>query len=124
MQQRDELEFKSVALDSIAYIVLVNYVVGTLGVERKTFPLFLRQVIDSMWEMVQEIDSTIDENEPLTKKTLASTQELAANLRHCCTIHHYSFQIKKCGTESCALCGPVRLQKEVFDQLHFRHTWR
>ena len=29
------------------------------------------------------------------------------------------FQIKKCGSESCGMCRPVRLPKEDFDQLHF-----
>ena len=94
---------------------------GRLELKGKKFSFFSasEQDIDSMWEMVQEIDSAIEKNEPLTKKTLAFKQELAAYLRHCCTIRHYSFLIKKCGTESCALCGPVRLQKEVFDQLYF-----
>ena len=116
-------EFKLAPLDSIAHVKsLLVMLLGCLELKGKkfsTFPLASEQDIDSMWEMVREIDSTIDKNEPLTKKTLASKQELTAYFRHCCTIRHYSFQIKKCGTESCALCGPVRLQKEVFDQLHF-----
>jgi len=40
-------------------------------------------------------------------------------MKHCCVSLHYSFQIKKCGSESCSVCGPIRLPKPVFDQLHF-----
>ena len=68
---------------------------------------------------MQEIDSTIEKDESLTKKNLPSKQGFTAFLKHCCTTRHYSFQIKKCGSESCGMCGPVRLLKDVFDQLHF-----
>lgn len=46
-------------------------------------------------------------------------QELSAFMKHCCISCHYSFRIKKCGSEPSALCGPVRLPKEVYEQLHF-----
>ena len=35
----------------------------------------------------------------------------------CCICRHYSFQIKKCDSETCDTCKPVRLPKEVFDSL-------
>ena len=89
------------------------------GKKFSSFPSASEQDIDSMWETVQEIDSTIQKDESLTKKNLPSKQELTAFLKHCCTRCHYSFQIKKCGPKSCGMCGPVRLPNEVFDQLHF-----
>ena len=90
-----------------------------MGKKFSSFPPASEQDIDSMWETVQEIDLTIEKDESLTKKNLPSKQGLTAFLKHCCTSRHYSFQIKKCGSESCGMCGPVRLPKEVFDQLHF-----
>ena len=111
------------ALDSIAHVIsLLVMLLEHLELKGKkfsSFPSASEQDIDSMWETVQEIDSTIKKDESLTKKNLPSKQGLTAFLKHCCTSRHYSFQIKKCGSESCGMCGPVQLPKEVFDQLHF-----
>ena len=113
-------EFKSAALDRIAHIKsLLVMLLGRLELKGKkfsSFPSASEQDKDSMWEMVQEIDSAIDKNEQLTKKKTCFQRGTPSLLE---AIRHYFFQIKKCGTEFCALCGPVRLQKEVFDQLHF-----
>ena len=89
------------------------------GKKFSSFPSTSEQDIDSMWEVVQAVDSCIEKDESLTKKSLSSKQELSAFMKHCCTSRHYSFQIKKCESELCALCGPVRLPKKVIKQLHF-----
>ena len=111
------------ALDSIAHVksllVMLLEHLELKGKKFSSFPSASEQDIDSMWETVQKIDSTIKKDESLTKNNLPSKQGLTAFLKHCCTSRHYFFQIKKCGSESCGMCGPVRLPKEVFDQLHF-----
>ena len=68
---------------------------------------------------MQVIDSTLEKDESLTKNNFPTKEGLTAFLKHCYTSHHYSFQIKKCGSESCGMCGPVQLPKEVFHQPHF-----
>ena len=72
-----------------------------------------------MWEAVQAIDPFIEKDESLTKKNLSSKQELSAFMTHCCQSRHYTFQIRKCGSESCAICGPIRLQRDTFKKHHF-----
>ena len=83
-------EFKSAALDRIAHIKsLLVMLLGRLELKGKkfsSFPSASEQDKDSMWEMVQEIDSAIDKNEQLTKKKLASREELTAYLRLSVTI--------------------------------------
>lgn len=110
-------EFKSQALDSIAHVksllVMLLERLELKGKQFFSFPTASDHEIDSMWEVVQEIDATIDKNESLTKKTLSSKHELRDYLSHCCRVRHYSFQIKRCGTDSCALCGPIRLPRAV-----------
>ena len=69
------------------------------------------QDTDSMWEAVQAIDPFIEKDESLTKKNLSSKQELSAFMTHCCQSHHYTFQIRKYGSKSCALCRPIRLPR-------------
>ena len=116
-------EFRAAALDSIAHVksllVMLLERLELKGKKFSSFPSASEQDIDSMWEVIQEIDSTIEKDESLTKKNLSSKQDLSAFMKHCCVSQHYSFQIKKCGSESCSVCGPIRLPKPVFDQLHF-----
>lgn len=64
------------------------------------------------------VDSALSKDESLTRKSISSKHGLAAFLKHCCTCHHYSFQIKKCSSETCNICKPSRLPKAVFDSLH------
>jgi len=55
----------------------------------------------------------------ITKKLLPAKTGFVAFLRHCCVVRHYSFQIKKCGLDTCSICKPVRLSKESFLKLHY-----
>ena len=109
-------EFRTAALDSIAHVksllVMLLERLELKGKKFSSFPSASEQDIDSMWKTVQEIDSTIEKDELLTKKNLPSKQGLTAFLKHCCTSRHYSFQIKKCGSKSCGMCGPVLFQKK------------
>ena len=116
-------EFRTAALDSIAHVksllVMLLERLELKGKKFASFPSASEQDIDSMWETVQVIDSTLEKDESLTKNYFLTKEALAAFLKYCCTSHHYSFQIKKCGSESCGMCAPVRLPKEFFHQLHF-----
>ena len=88
-----------------------------LELKFSSFALCTEDDIDSMWSKLLIVDSALQKNESLTKKNLTSKQGLMAFLKHCCTHCHYSFQIKKCSSDTCDICKPVRLPKEVFDTL-------
>ena len=72
----------------------------------------------SMWSELLIVDSTLKKEKSLIKKNLLSKQGLMAFLKHCCTCRHYSFQIKKCGSDICGICQLVKLPNEIFESLH------
>ena len=115
-------DFKSTALDTVAHVKsLLVMLLGRLELKGKkfsAFPAASETDIDSMWDELLAIDSTVERNESLTNKNITSKQGLAAFLEHCCTRHHYCFQIKKCGSDSCDICKPVRLPKDTFAKIH------
>ena len=57
-----------------------------------------------------------------TKTSIEEHPFLSSFIHHCCQVSHYSFDILKCGDESCNICKPVRLPREVFNRLsHLPH---
>ena len=91
-------EFKAAALDSIAHVksqlVMLLERLKLKGKKFSSFPSASEQDIDSMWKVVQAVDSCIEKDESLTKKSLSSKQELSAFMKHCCTSRHYSFRLR------------------------------
>ena len=113
--------FRSSALDSIAHVKsLLTMLLKRLELKNKKFSSFAsctESEIESMWNELLAVDSTLRKDKSVSKKSIASKPGLPAFLQHCCICRHYSFQIKKCGSETCDICKPVRLPKEVFDSL-------
>ena len=113
--------FQSAAMDALAHIKsLLVQLLSRLKLKGKTFaPFFPASEADTiaLWDEVQRVDSTLDREESLTKKMLPGKKDLQAFLKHCCIRRHYSFQVKKCGSDSCSICRPPRLPKTVFDKL-------
>ena len=72
-------EFRTAALDSIAHVKLLLVMLlerlELKGKKFSSFPSASEQDIDSMWEMVQVIDSTIQKDESLTKKSLSPSRD-------------------------------------------------
>ena len=75
--------------------------------------------IGELWSKVLEVDSTLEREVSVTKKLLPTKLGLLTFLQHCCVVRHYSFQIKKCGLDTCDICKPVRMSKEFFSKLCF-----
>ena len=115
------LNFRSSALDSIAHVKsLLTMLLERLELKSKKFLPFAsctESEIESMWNELLAVDSTLRKEFDISKKSIPSKPGLAAFLQHCCTCRHYSFQIKKCSSETCDICKPVRLPKEVFNSL-------
>ena len=70
-----------------------------------------------MWETVTEIEPLVDPKEKITKQSLSSKPSLSGFLEHCCRQRHYFFEIRKCGSTSCATCKPLRLPEDIFSRL-------
>ena len=68
--------------------------------------------------MILQVDPSLNKNDKINKKKLESKKDLNTYLKHCCIQRHYSFQIKKCGSDTCNLCKPLRMSKEIFSKLH------
>ena len=113
--------FKSAAIDSLSHVKsLLVQVLRRLKLKDKTFtPFFPASEIDTdtLWNEAIRVDSTLNREESITTKKLPGKKDLNAFLQHCCTRRHYSFQIKKCGSDSCTICRPPRLPKQVFNSL-------
>ncbi|GBB99535.1 hypothetical protein RclHR1_03550015 [Rhizophagus clarus] len=74
--------------------------------------------IDETFEAIHHIDSTLQQEETFMN-SLNKHQELQNFMKSHCQIRTYSFQIKKCGDDECKFCLPIRLPKEIFDELKF-----
>ena len=74
--------------------------------------------IHEFWSVLLLIDSTLTTC-TTTKKLLKTKTAMCEFIKHCCKVRYYSFQIKKCGQPSCAICKPVRLDSNVFETLSF-----
>ena len=74
--------------------------------------------ISAFWEILLQIDSSLTEQDTI-KHAIKNKTDLQKFLEHCCVFWHYSFQIKKCGSDDSELCKSVRLSVEPFSSLHF-----
>ena len=113
--------FKLAAVDSLSHVKsLLVQLLGRLQLKGKTFlPFFPASDadIDSLWDEVLKVDSTLNKEESITKKNLPGKKDLQTFLKHCCVRRHYSLQVKKCGSDQCSICLPVRLPQSVFKNL-------
>ena len=113
--------FRSSGLDSIAHVKsLLTMLLERLELKSKkllSFASCTESENELMWNELLTVDSTLTKDESVSEKSVHSKPGLAAFLQHCCTCRHYLFQIKKCGSETCDICKPVRLPKEVFNSL-------
>lgn len=102
-------------------IELLHDLFKRLQLKDKAFKLYdaaSDDEIQSFWEILLQIESNLQLTDT-TKTAIADKADLLAYMKHCCKIQHYSFQIKKCRVENCTMCKPIRMQPEVFANLHF-----
>eukprot|EP00117_Sycon_ciliatum_P016059 scpid36605/ scgid15654/ len=72
--------------------------------------------IDEMWEEMKTIDPAVSRADT-TQLAIKSKQQLQEFYKHCCHVRHYAFTIKKCGEETCEICGPPVLPSDIFSTL-------
>ena len=120
MRQNDDQSLK--ALDSIAHVksllVMLMERLELKGKKFSSFPSASDQDIGSMWEECKQLIPSLKKMSHSQRRT-RHQQELSAFMTHCCQSRHYTFQIRKRGSKSCTLCGPIRHPRETFEKLHF-----
>ena len=92
-----------------------------LELKGKSFEIYkaaAEDEIQEFWEVLLLVDATL-ESEDTTKKSIKQKTDMCAFMKHCYKIRHYSFQIKKCGSSSCKICKPVRMDSEMFSKVNF-----
>ena len=112
-------ELKEAVMDSVARAkTRLSEVLARLQLKGENFHVFVPATqgdMDMCWSSVKRIDNTITPS--ITKATLPSHPNMQQFMDHCCRKRHYSFEVRKCGSDDCNICRPVRLPLEVFEQL-------
>ncbi len=100
-------EFRESTLDSVAPVkILLSNLFNRLQLKGEPFKsssAASESAIDDIWKCVQEVEPSLTRGEPLRKGHLSQKE---AFLDHCCTLRHYFFVIKKCGSFDCSICRP------------------
>ena len=96
-----------------------------LKLHDETIKMFSSATTDELsefWTAIMAIDDTLTEHGVYRQETMSKHQKIMEFMTHCCQASHYTFDILKCGIDSCTICSPVRLPPEVFNTLrHFPH---
>lgn len=89
----------------------------------RTFPAALDEEIEEIMSILSIIDEEITPRDAvtMTSKDWAKRQQITSFLEKHSKQTHYTFQLKKCTSDSCNVCvlSPVRLPAEVFSTLSF-----
>ena len=112
--------FKDAAVDSMASVkILLTQVLQRLQLKGKAFQMFTSASAEELEQFCSSLHCFDDSLTMSIKKAqIGQYPRLQAFLQHCCRERHYFFDILKCGKPDCGICKPVRLPKEVFQQLH------
>ena len=73
--------------------------------------------ISDFWSAIIAMDATLEEGGRYVKSNIGEHTDISEFIHHCCRMGHYTFDILKCGQETCKLCKPIRLPREVFDRI-------
>lgn len=102
-------------------VELLKIITERLELKGKPFKVFESATSDEIrdfWEAVKFIDPLLLPSNT-SKKVLSSRPQLQAFMDHCCQLRHYTFCIKKCGSEECSICLPLNMDREVFKTLKY-----
>ncbi|CAB4442447.1 unnamed protein product [Rhizophagus irregularis] len=87
--------------------------------ENMKLRLKLRNSVKAVQDLLSERTKRTLQQEETSINSLNKHSELQDFTKSHCQIRIYSFQIKKCGEEGCKFCLPIRLPKNIFDELKF-----
>ena len=101
--------------------ILLSTLFQRLEIHDKKFSMFSAASDDKLkelWSELKAVDPSLEYDGVYRQAALKDLPALSCFLDHCCHSRRYAFSIKKCGETSCTLCRPVRLDKEIFSQIH------
>ena len=75
------------------------------------------QEISEFWTGIMAIDETLEEDGRYVKANIHEHKKIPEFFQHCCQTGHYTFDVLKCGKDTCKLCKPVRLPRGDFDAI-------
>ena len=114
---------KDGTLDSVSPVkVLMSCVFQRLELKGQKFQCFTAATeadIEEFWLSLKSVDASVTPEEKWVKALLPQHPKIKEFIEHCCQLRHYSFCIKKCGKIDCAICKPLRLPSNVFQQVNF-----
>ena len=115
-------EFRDKALTSIQPVkALLNSIFSRLNVKEKavmTSDPAKAEELDRLWNTLSFIADSVPSPDDLRKKSdLKTVPSIEQFLEHCTHQRHYFFEVKKCGQGQCGVCKPIRLPREVFEQI-------
>ena len=82
------------------------------------YPSASEEEMVEMWSILKSVDPSLDYGNVYRQASLKKLVKLDTFLQHCCQSRHYSFSIKKCGIANCSICKPVRMQLDIFKNIH------
>ena len=83
----------------------------------QNFTSATNEELNDLWSAIMALDSTLIQDAKYIQGNIGQHKKVSAFMQHWCQASHYSFDILKCGQESCDLCIPVLLHQDVFMQL-------
>jgi hypothetical protein len=84
----------------------------------RTYESATEDELSNFWTALIALDATLQEGGHYRKNNISQHEFVSKFIAHCCQASMYSFDVLKCGHESCTICRPIRLPKAIFDQLH------
>ena len=104
---------------------LLNSIFTRLKLHEETFCTFESASphdISDFWSTIIALDATLEEGGTYRKDNISSHHKIVEFINHCCKCSHYTFDILKCGQNSCTICKPIKVPVDVFKKLrHFPH---
>ena len=122
MKAQKHSTFREEALDSVAPVkAVLTEVLERLKLKEKNIHVSSAASegeLMAVWKSLMAIDSNCSEYSSLRKKSdLKHAPAFHKFLSHCTRERHYFFEVKKCGQETCTICKPLRLSKDIFEQI-------
>ena len=103
--------------DSLSPVkVLLCKVFSRLQLKEKPIRTYISatpQEISELWTAIISFDSTLEEGAKYVKGNIGEHEKISEFLQHCCRMDQYTFDVLKCGKDTCNICLP----RDVFHQI-------
>ena len=80
------------------------------------------QEISDFWTAVMAVDETLKEDGRYVKANIDEHKKIIEFFHRCCRTAHNTFDVLKCGKDTCKICKPVRLPRGNLMSLSIYHS--